>query len=271
MGELILCGQQIAAMPYYIETVSLNIYSLEELSYYVENNLYLIEPDFMDEELCAWVDEELKMKETAEQLREIKQSGGTLSEFVLCILLASGYCSAESLKNIRRTLQEMEHKSEFECGKIRADRYMENHKYVSAINEYRKLLREPVENPVLAGDVWHNLGTAYARQFFFEKAANCYSHAYEMNQNKKSLKACLMAYRCLKDERGFRRKAAAGFLSENEAEEIAKELSEMSRMEKICEFEMKLDEAFETEGQWQEEAAHLLEEWKREYRKNCRI
>ena len=65
MGELILCRQQIAAMPYYIETVSLNVYSLEEMCYYVQNNLYLMEQDFMEEELCRWVEEELKLEETA--------------------------------------------------------------------------------------------------------------------------------------------------------------------------------------------------------------
>ena len=51
MGELILCSEPIAAMPYYLEGVSLNIYSLEELSYYIMHNTYLIERDFMNEEL----------------------------------------------------------------------------------------------------------------------------------------------------------------------------------------------------------------------------
>ena len=42
MGELILCSHPIAAMPYYIDNISLNVYSLEELCYYIENHLYLI-------------------------------------------------------------------------------------------------------------------------------------------------------------------------------------------------------------------------------------
>ena len=32
MGELILCSQQLAAMPYYIENVSLNVYRLSDVS-----------------------------------------------------------------------------------------------------------------------------------------------------------------------------------------------------------------------------------------------
>ena len=51
MGELILCSQQLAAMPYYIENVSLNVYSLDELCYYIKNNTCLLDADFMDDEL----------------------------------------------------------------------------------------------------------------------------------------------------------------------------------------------------------------------------
>ena len=35
MGELLLCNEAIAAMPYYIEGVSINVYSIEELNYYI--------------------------------------------------------------------------------------------------------------------------------------------------------------------------------------------------------------------------------------------
>ena len=43
MGELIYCKNSIAKTPYYIEDAGLNIYSLEELSYYIYNNPYLID------------------------------------------------------------------------------------------------------------------------------------------------------------------------------------------------------------------------------------
>ena len=39
---------------------SWNVYSLEELCYYIENNTYLLEKDFMTEELCTWVGKEIK-------------------------------------------------------------------------------------------------------------------------------------------------------------------------------------------------------------------
>ena len=276
MGELILCNQQIAALPYYIESVSLNVYTLEELSYYIENNVYLIEQSFMDEELLSWIERELKMKDTAESLREIYRGNGTLSEFVICLLQASGYCDTATIQTIGHSLQEMENKSEFECGKIRADRYMENHKYISGIFEYRKLLQslKKPENRMFAAQIWHNLGTAYARLFFFDKAAEYYSMAYELSRNEKSFESALLACRCAQDERGFQRKAAAHFMSEADMAEVRTKLTQISRMEEIESFEERINELFsgkEQQGEWDDEIAQLVNEWKDEYRKDCKI
>ena len=47
MSTLIYCANSIAATPYYIEEISLNVYSLEELSYYMLNNVYLLSSKLM--------------------------------------------------------------------------------------------------------------------------------------------------------------------------------------------------------------------------------
>lgn len=269
MGELILCGQMLAAFPYYIDNASLNVYSLEELSYYIENNLYLLDTDFMNEELCAWVDTELGLHGIAEKLREILHGGGTLSEFVSCILEENGYCDRAKIRELATTLNELGHKSEYECGKIRADRYVENKRYINAIYEYRRLLREEEKNTVLVGNVWHNLGKAYAGLYFFSEAALCFERAYEKNENPESLRECLYACRCMGDEERFLKTAMESGLSMEQSAEVKRELSELSRMEEITAFEDRLEEMFAS-GKIREIAA-LLEDWKDSYRKNCRI
>lgn len=270
MGELILCNQTLAALPYYIDNASLNLYSLEELSYYIENNLYLLEEDFMSEELCSWIEKEMKLKDVAEQLRDICRRNGTLAEFVTCILKQSGYCSPDKIRQITAALTWRQNKSEYECIKLKADRYVENKRYISAIYEYRRLLGMKEEkNEVLVGNVWHNLGKAYASLFLFEEAAACLRQAYELNQNPKSLRECLYACRCMHDEKRFREIAEENGLSEEERNDVAGELTRESRMEDIEQFEMRMDELF-TLGREQEIRA-LLEDWKDTYRKNCRI
>ena len=54
---------------------------------------------------------------------------------------------------------------------------------------YQKLLESPEVSGLLEGNIYHNLGTAYARQFLFEEAAKCYEMAYEKNQNPASKQA----------------------------------------------------------------------------------
>lgn len=270
MGELILCNQMLAALPYYIEEASLNIYSLEELSFYIENNIFLLEVDFMNEELCTWIDKELRLTEAAERLRNICRGGGTLAEFVECILSQSGYLGGQQIRQLISVLKNMENKSEFECIKMKADRYLENKRYINAIYEYRKLVEmknEPDE--ILKGNAWHNLGCAYAGLFFFREAALCFRRAYELNENPETIRECLYAYRCMHDEQGLKKTAEEFGLGAEELMDIGRELTAASRMEEIGQFEQRLDELFSADRE--QELGAIVTEWKDIYRKNCRI
>ena len=42
MGKLLLCSHSLASVPYYIENMALNIYSLEEMCCYLKQNIDLI-------------------------------------------------------------------------------------------------------------------------------------------------------------------------------------------------------------------------------------
>lgn len=270
MGELILCNQRLAALPYYIDEAALNVYSLEELCYYIENNVFLLEADFMNEELCTWIDKELHLTEVSAQLRSIYRGGGTLSEFVEYILNQSGYLRNNQISRISSALKDMENKSEFECIKMKADRYVDNKRYINAIYEYRRLTEmKDEENDILMGNVWHNLGCAYAGLFFFREAALCFKRGYELNENPQTMRECLYAYRCMHDEPGFKNSAEKFGLDSEEAADISRELTAVSRMEEIGKFEQWLDEKFSMGRE--QELGEKVAEWKETYRKNCRI
>ena len=52
MSGYILCQLKRAKMPYYIENISTNIYSIEELCYYFYHNIYLLDETILNEHLC---------------------------------------------------------------------------------------------------------------------------------------------------------------------------------------------------------------------------
>ena len=70
MGSLILCHNKRAQQPYEIGRIHLRIYTIEELCYYVCNNLYLIDHTIMNRQLCEWISTELHLDALAEKLRE---------------------------------------------------------------------------------------------------------------------------------------------------------------------------------------------------------
>lgn len=68
MSGYILCKTPMASVPYYIKNVGTNIYSIEELCYYLYQNLYLVDESLMNVGLCKWIGRELRMKELARRL-----------------------------------------------------------------------------------------------------------------------------------------------------------------------------------------------------------
>jgi tetratricopeptide (TPR) repeat protein len=261
-------------MPYYVENISVNLYSLEELCYYITHNAYLLERDFMCEELCTWVEKELKLVQLADRLRDILREQGKLSDFVRIILNENGYCLPNEIRDVCEVILEMEEKSDFECSKIRADRLMEREKYLSCIYEYKRLLDSEDaknENALIVGNIWHNLGTAYARLFLFEEAADCYRKAYKRNQDHASLKAELFAYRCMHDEPAFTRTAMENNLDDTAMQAIRNELTVLSRGEETSRFEEKLEQIVQMKAQgnytrYKLALQEIIINWKEDYR-----
>lgn len=278
MGDLLFCKQPVAEFPYFIEGISLNIYSLEELCYFIMNNAYLLDRNIMSEELCTWIEMQMKEPEVADNLRNVISSNGSLDAFVLLILNACSFCTKEEKQQIVLEISLMEQKSDFECNKIRADKLMENEKYLRAIYEYKRLLNSEdanTENDILIGNIYHNLGTAYARLFLFMDAIDAYEKAYSMNQKKTSLKALLMAYRCVHDEEGFENTARKNLLTDIEIAEIKNEVSVASRNERTVNFEEQLEAiamiADRDKRKYKAEIEKIILDWKEQYRRLNRV
>ena len=248
MGELLLCHETIAALPYYIEETGINIYSMEELSYYISGNVYLLDHSFMCESLCTWVEKQMHRVELAQKLRENIRTEGKLSDFIFAILQDTAYCTMKEMQEIVFAVRQMEQKSDFERDKIRADQLMEKEKYLAAIYRYKHLLDEAdmkETSEVLRGNLWHNLGTAYARLFLFEEEA-------------------------------FAEIAKRYQVEERKQQEIRNEISLACKSEKLEQFESHLEELAQRTGGVQKakakkEVMDVIVQWKKEYRRSCKV
>ena len=274
MGELILCTQSIAANPFFLEDTSLNIYSMEEMSYYIYNNVYLLNSDFISVDLCNWMGRELGLRQLQQQLLNAKKENAPLHVLVGMLLSQVGYLSKSEIRQVVETIASFENKSSVECQKMRGDRLMEKDKIVDAIFEYEHLLDD---NPAgkmpreFEGDIWHNLGSAYARLFFFDEAAKCFEQAYMRNHKAVSMRMMLASLRCNKNEAAFDELVAKYFIPADEVASIKEEVTALSKQAEIADFGQQIDTLLQNHEVFDKTTSEMLGKWKQEYNLLCRI
>jgi len=233
MSEIFVCTSQMASMPYYLENAGLNIYSIEELGYFLKENIELIDDSFMHDELVDWVDEELSQRVLVQKLTAAN-GDGNLGEFIEAILIACNILSKEEIFETMSVFRQYKNRSAIERRKLKADSLVRRHLYLSAIREYEKMLNmDDIHSykKTFLGDIYHNLGCAYAGMFKFERAKESFSKAYMYNQNEKSKIACNRSDKYLNNETIEEYDAIVSIERANEsAEEILGRFSSMNDM-----------------------------------------
>ena len=55
MGKLILCSSAIAKQPYCFPMTKTKVYSIEEVCYYIRNNIYMMQEEVFDKAFADWM------------------------------------------------------------------------------------------------------------------------------------------------------------------------------------------------------------------------
>lgn len=196
MGSLILCHDQHAAHPYEITRIHCKIFTMEELCYYLCNNLYLIDYTIMNEQLCGWLEEDIGKRELADQLRDVIRMRGSVEKFVLTILKSSGIYKEAEMIRIQNVLERLKNQKDIERQKYKGDNLLESGEVEEAILVYQAILNEVEDentDPKFYGKIYASLGSAYGRMFLYQQAARMYDRAYQICEDPKLLKPYLYA------------------------------------------------------------------------------
>ena len=194
MGSLILCHKKRAKSPYEISRVHVKIYTIEELCYYICNNLYLIDHMIMNRRLCDWLQDELGLNGMAETLRKELDQNAPLSEFVLTILRGSVIYAPLERTRRQNLLEQLQNQKEVEKEKYKADTLLKAGEYADAILIYQSVINKEWDESVdrtFYGRIYGCLGTAYGCLFLYEEAAAMYREAYHICERPDMLKAYL--------------------------------------------------------------------------------
>lgn len=192
MSELWICREQTAGRPFRLEGPGVEIRTMEELCFYLYQNIENLDESVFGEPLFLWLSRELKLPRLAAALQQEQKQGRSAFWCAWFLLKETGMYSEEELKEHKALCLAMDSKDEFECRKLKADRLFANRKYMKSIREYRRLLETAeakTRYPVLTGNILHNLGVVHARLFLFREAAEYFEQAYELNQRPESRQA----------------------------------------------------------------------------------
>ena len=139
MSGYILCQTKKAEVPYYIENISTNIYSLEELCYYLYHNLYLVDSSVINENLCVWISEQLELPRLAAKIRPHLGKFASAEDVLYPIFKEINYLTYEELKALNVRLAKWDQEAPVLREKRKGDALVENRMYVNAIRVYQKL------------------------------------------------------------------------------------------------------------------------------------
>lgn len=206
-SELFLCLGTLSTTPYFLHGLGVNIYSMDELCYYLVQNAYILDHDLIDFKLCDFMRDNLGMEELSEHIRQMIRNNKTIGEMVTTILTATAYCDEEEIRRIRQLLVDNASLSFAAKRKVRGDNLLCANKYTRAIEEYQYVLSSlsKEEEPELYSSILHNIGVAYSQMFLLDKAAKYYMEAYKTDQDRESLIMYLICTRLSKSKEEYDR------------------------------------------------------------------
>lgn len=275
MGKLIQCSSPLALTPYHFRLTDTNVYSMEEVCYYIWHNIYMIQEEVFDREFVMWIEKELHMEETSHKLACLIQDHKNLKDIVVTICCSCDYYDEEEINALIRLMDEIEQMPAYARKKHKGDTYLACHSYEKALEEYEKVFESDEilhAEKEAYGSIFHNMGVAYSNLAEFRKAAEYFLKAYEQNKKNASLSQGLFALRLSKDVEGYKKALVDFDVSPEKQLQWEKEYTQVISQSSQCREALKIEKLRNVMksgnvAEYYDKVHKYVLDWKNEYRK----
>lgn len=218
-----VCVGDYAKTPYCIPGLEVNVYCMEELCYCLKENAFLLDLSLMNDGLLHWIDQDCGLRELSRALHPLVHKQGSLSGFVGTIMDFVGMYDAAAIREVEQVLKQGAGLSRIEKRKSQVDYLVRKKKYLSAVREYDGLMAkwrelesvgEPLPAASCLADILHNKGVALTGLMLYERAAECFLEAYDIDGSQDCYRDYLAAKRMTLTESeyvAFAAEQAAGY------------------------------------------------------------
>ncbi|MGN0496504.1 MAG: hypothetical protein ACI4GW_09795 [Lachnospiraceae bacterium] len=189
MARVILCETTPATTSYIFPNTKIEVYSYEELCYYIYNNVALISGEYIGIGLFNWIENCLHLPELSNSLRKVKAKDNTdLTDLLTRILTYKEFYTIEEVKEFIFRLERIKGMSRPQFRKLQADGFLRYHKYMKAISIYDEILEQNKDvNKELLGAIYHNKAVALAHNFEIKNAMDDYLTSYKYTGDKETI------------------------------------------------------------------------------------
>ncbi|MDO5127032.1 MAG: hypothetical protein Q4D54_04710 [Eubacteriales bacterium] len=228
MSKVILCTKKEASHPFIFLNTKVEIYTYEELCFYIYNNTVLISKSALSEKLFDWIRDELGMVELAAKLVALSSKTAYAQDLLVEILNAGDYYEPEEIVTYVEAWQKYRKLSVSQRKKLKADGYLGYRRYIKAASIYDDIIEEhpDIDDDVFLGNVYHNRAVAAANNLDTYDAKRYFLKAFELNGNEDSLRGYLIVFAAGNDSATIRQEMRKYDLDEDHFENLMIEIGE---------------------------------------------
>ncbi len=179
-----------AKAPYTVPGIERKVYCMEELCYCIREDAFLLDLSFLNDGLLDWIEKECGLKDLAKALYPLVHKQGSLSSFAVAILQYVGLYDSGAILETEQVLKQAAGLSAIERRKTQVDYLVRKKQYALALDGYDALLKKWKEQDAQGGAlpaqscraaIWHNMGGAYGGMMRYDRAAECFLKACELD------------------------------------------------------------------------------------------
>ena len=176
------CIGERSNKPYIIRDTQTGVYSIEELLYYIRENIFMLDPADYGKPLAAFLRKELKLQDIGEKYSSMLEEERSFADRICMLYSHTGFAGEAETETIRKALTMSEHMSNNDSHRVKGDFYLRNGRTPEAVIEYNAALSliDESQDPCDAAKLLAGIGSAAARNFKFDRAREYFEHAHSL-------------------------------------------------------------------------------------------
>ena len=187
MRETLICTGRLGDNPYRFPETGIEVYSYEEICYYLSQHMICYLQTLPDEELLLFMKEELGLEKLAKTLSRLNNPDRDQMKYFAALFREGNYFHEEEIREILDEYRSLKNAPVHRKYKMLGDLMMESRRAAAAMEYYDKALACKEISDKETGEICHNMGAAKMRLFRFQDAGLYFLKAYQKLEDEKSL------------------------------------------------------------------------------------